>query len=139
MSLTEKLLFVAFGFLIIIFIAVGVINKSDKLKMLKEKYDEALQGNDRAEAIAAGEAYYRSLRGGEMSIEDERRILRDVAHLPEPEVEGRDDVSWKVDRVDNGDKGLKWMILFKRKIGGDELRGPERSTRTPGEYRLIDT
>jgi hypothetical protein len=83
MSLTEKLLFVAFGFLIIIFIAVGVINKSDKLKMLKEKYDEALQGDDRAEAITAGEAYYRSLRGGEVTIEDERRILRDVAHLPE--------------------------------------------------------
>jgi hypothetical protein len=85
MTLTEKLLFVAFGFLIIIFIAVGVINKSDKLKMLKEKYDEALQGEDRAEAIAAGEAYYRALRGGEVSMEDERRILRDVAHLPEPE------------------------------------------------------
>ena len=85
MTLTEKLLFVAFGFLIIIFIAVGVINKSDKLKMLKEKYDEALQGEDRAEAIAAGEAYYRALRGGEVSMEDERRILRDVAHLPEAE------------------------------------------------------
>jgi hypothetical protein len=83
MSLTEKLLFVAFGFLIIIFIAVGVINKSDKLKMLKEKYDEALQGDNRAEAIAAGEAYYRSLRGGEITIEDERRILRDVSPLPE--------------------------------------------------------
>lgn len=88
MSLTEKLLFVAFGFLIIIFIAVGVINKSDKLKMLKEKYDAALQGEDRAEAIAAGEAYYKSLRGGgELSMDDERRILRDVAHLPETEVD----------------------------------------------------
>lgn len=85
MTLTEKLLFVAFGFLIIIFIAVGVINKSDKLKMLKEKYDETLKGEDRAEALAAGEAYYRALRGGEVSMEDERRILRDVAHLPETE------------------------------------------------------
>jgi hypothetical protein len=83
MSLTEKLLFIAIGFLIIIFIAVGIINKSDKLKMLKDKYDEALQGNDRAEAITAGEAYYRALRGGELSLEDERRILREVAHLPE--------------------------------------------------------
>jgi hypothetical protein len=83
MTLTEKLLFVAFGFLIIIFIAVGVINKSDKLKMLKEKYDEALQGEDRAEAIAAGEAYYRALRGGEISEADERIILRDISHIPE--------------------------------------------------------
>lgn len=94
MSLTEKLLFVAFGFLIIIFIAVGVINKSDKLKMLKEKYDEALQGEDRAEAIAAGEAYYRSLRGGEISLEDERRILRDVSHLPEAEL-GNEELGMK--------------------------------------------
>jgi hypothetical protein len=91
MTLTEKLLFVAFGFLIIIFIAVGVINKSDKLKMLKEKYDESLQGEDRAAAIAAGEAYYRALRGGEVSLEDERRILRDVSHIPE--VDGGDELT----------------------------------------------
>lgn len=93
MTLTEKLLFLGFGFLIIIFIAVGIINKNDKLKMLKEKYDEALQGNDRAEAIAAGEAYYRSLRGADLSLDDERRILRDVSHIPEPQVENGEDVS----------------------------------------------
>ncbi|THU41900.1 hypothetical protein FAM09_07310 [Niastella caeni] len=86
MSLTEKLLFLAFGFLVIIFIAVGYLNKSDALKLLKEKYEAALQGEDRADAIAAGQAYYRSLRGGELTIEDERTILRDVAHLPEPNI-----------------------------------------------------
>lgn len=85
MGLTEKLLFVAFGLLIIIFISVGFLNKSDKLKMLKDKYDAALQGDDRAEAIAAGEAYYRALRGGELTLTDERAILKDVAHLPEEE------------------------------------------------------
>lgn len=86
MSLTDKLLFVAFGFLVIIFIAVGSINKSDALKLLKEKYLAALQGTDKAEAVAAGEAYYRSLRGGELTFEDERAILKDTAHLPEPEM-----------------------------------------------------
>jgi hypothetical protein len=85
MTLTEKILFVAFGLLIIIFIAVGSLNKSDAVKLLKEKYEAALQGEDRAAAIAAGQAYYRSIRGGELTIEDERAILRDVAHLPEPE------------------------------------------------------
>jgi hypothetical protein len=85
MSLTDKLLFVTFGFLVIIFIAVGSINKSDALKLLKEKYQEALQGTDKAEAIAAGEAYYRSLRGGELTFEDERAILKEVAHLPDIE------------------------------------------------------
>jgi hypothetical protein len=83
MTLSEKLLFVAFGFLIIIFISVGFLNKSDKLKMLKDKYDAALQGDDREEAIAAGEAYYRALRGGELTLTDERAILKEVAHLPE--------------------------------------------------------
>jgi hypothetical protein len=51
-----------------------------------------LQGEDRAEAIAAGEAYYRSLHGGEVTIEDERRILRDVSHIPEVKID-EDDVS----------------------------------------------
>jgi hypothetical protein len=87
MTLTEKLLFVAVGFLIIIFIAAGSLNKSDSLKILKEKYQAALQGTDRAHAIAAGQAYYRFLRGGELTIEDERAILKDTAHLPEPNLD----------------------------------------------------
>jgi hypothetical protein len=85
MGLTEKMLFLAVGLLIVIFIGVGYLNKSDALKVLKEKYEAALAGDDRAEAIAAGEAYYRSLRGGELTLDDERAILRDVAHLPEQE------------------------------------------------------
>lgn len=85
MSLTEKLLFLSVGFLIIIFIAVGSINKSDKLKLLKEKYEAALLGSDKADAIAAGQAYYRFLRGGDLTIEDERSIFKDTAHLPEEE------------------------------------------------------
>ena len=87
MSLTEKILFLAFGFLVIIFISVGYLNKTDALKMKKEKYEAALAGDDREAAIAAGQVYYRALRGGgELSIEDERAILRDVAHLPEPDI-----------------------------------------------------
>ncbi|OQP67278.1 hypothetical protein A3860_02685 [Niastella vici] len=85
MSLTEKILFLAFGLLIIIFIAVGYLNKTDALKLLKDKYEAALAGDNREEAIAAGQAYYRSLRGGELTVEDERMIFRDVAHLPEQE------------------------------------------------------
>jgi hypothetical protein len=82
MSLTEKILFLAFGFLVIIFISVGYLNKTDALKILKDKYETALAGDDREAAIAAGQAYYRSFRGGELTIEDERAILREVAHLP---------------------------------------------------------
>ncbi|HEX6429747.1 MAG TPA: hypothetical protein VF008_18770 [Niastella sp.] len=86
MSLTEKLLFLSVGFLVIIFIAIGSLNKSDKLKLLKEKYEAALQGTDKEEAIAAGQVYYRFLRGGELTIEDERTIFKDTAHLPEKEM-----------------------------------------------------
>ena len=85
MSLTEKLLFLAFGMLVIIFIAVGSLNKSDKIKLLKEKYEAALQGVDREAAIVAGQDYYRTLRGGELTIEDEMIIFKDVKHLPELE------------------------------------------------------
>ncbi len=86
MTLTEKILFLGFGFLVIIFISVNYLNKTDALKMKKDKYEAALAGNDRAAAIAAGEVYYRALRGGELTIEDERAILRDVAHLPELDI-----------------------------------------------------
>ncbi|WP_207511284.1 hypothetical protein [Longitalea luteola] len=85
MSLTEKILFLSFGLLLIIFISVGYLNKADTLKLLRDQYDAALAGDDREAAIAAGQAYYRSLRGGELTPEDERIILKDVAHLPEPE------------------------------------------------------
>jgi hypothetical protein len=86
MSLTEKILFLAFGFLVIIFISVGYLNKTDALNMLKDKYEAALAGDDREAAIAAGQAYYRSLRGGELTFDDERAILREVSHLPEPDI-----------------------------------------------------
>lgn len=86
MTLTEKILFLAFGMLIIIFIAVGSLNKSDKLKMLKEKYETALQGMDKEAAITAGQDYYRFLRGGELTYDDEITIFRDVRHIPDPEM-----------------------------------------------------
>lgn len=85
MNLTEKLLFLAVGMLIIIFIAVGALNKNDKLKLLREKYEAALQGLDKEAAIAAGQDYYRFLRGGELLYDDEITIFRDVRHIPDPD------------------------------------------------------
>jgi len=82
MGLTEKMIWLAAGLLIIILISVSSLNKSDKLKQLKEKYEAALQGTDRMEAWDAGRAYYRSLRGSEITIEDEQTIMRDMAHMP---------------------------------------------------------
>jgi len=83
MGLTEKILLLAFGLLLIIFIAVANLNRSDKLKQLKEKYEAALQGEDRELAIEAGKEYYRFLRGSDLTIEDERAILKDISSMPE--------------------------------------------------------
>ena len=83
MGFTEKILILATGLLIIIFIAVSNLNRSDKLKMLKESYEAALQGTDKQEAWEAGRAYYRALRGSDLTIEDEQAIMKDMAHMPD--------------------------------------------------------
>ena len=86
MDLTEKILILAVGMLVIIFISVGWLNKSDTLKQLKDNYEAALQGFDKEAAQAAGRAYYRSLRGSELTIEDEQAIISDIDNMQEAEL-----------------------------------------------------
>ena len=86
MGLTEKMLMLALGLLVIILIAVSNLNRTDAIKQLKDKYEAALQGADREQAMEAGKAYYRSLRGNELTMEDEQAILKDIALMPEPDV-----------------------------------------------------
>ena len=82
MGLTEKILVLAAGLLIIIFVAVGVINRTDTIKQLKDKYDEALRGTDKDEAWEAGAAYYKCLRGNnELTVEDELAIFNDISSV----------------------------------------------------------
>jgi secreted Zn-dependent insulinase-like peptidase len=82
MGLTEKILVLAVGLLIIIFVAVGVINRTDTLKQLKDKYDEALRGTDKDEAWEAGSAYYKCLRGNnELTVDDELTIFKEISSV----------------------------------------------------------
>ena len=90
MSLTEKIIVLALGLLIIILWATTHFNKTDTLKQLKEKYEEALAGVNKAEAFEAGNAYYRYLRGGELSAADEQAIMNDVGRMREEETGKRD-------------------------------------------------
>lgn len=83
MNLTEKIILLAIGMSLIIFISVAIYNKNDMLKQLKESYEAALQSGDKEKALAAGRAYYQSLRGGELTAADERLILKDVSGMPE--------------------------------------------------------
>lgn len=89
MDLKVKLFVLALGLLVIILVSVAALNKNDALKQLKEKYEAALLGTDREAAQEAGRAYYRSLRGRELSAADEEMILKDMMHMPEDEVGGR--------------------------------------------------
>jgi hypothetical protein len=83
MDLKEKMFVLGLGLLVIILVSTGYFNKNDALKQLKDKYETALLGNDREAALEAGRAYYRSLRGRELTAADEEAILKDIAHIPE--------------------------------------------------------
>ena len=90
MDLTVKIFVLAVGILIITFVAVGVINRTDTLKQLKDKYDEALRGSDKDEAWEAGSAYYRSLRGdNELTVDDELTIFKEISSVM------KDDAEWR--------------------------------------------
>jgi hypothetical protein len=81
MGLTEKLILLGVGMILIIVIAVIIYNRNDTRQQLKEEYEVALKGMDRTRAVEAGKAYYKFLRGNELTIEDERIILKETAHI----------------------------------------------------------
>ena len=73
-----------------VLIAIGVIalliwaniSKSNKLKELKENYDNALRGTDRKTALDAGRAYYSALRkDSKLTIYDEQAIINDLSAM----------------------------------------------------------
>lgn len=72
------------GLLVIILISTKWLNRNDALKLLKERYEAALLGTDKEAALEAGRAYYRSLRGRELTTAEEEYILRDISQMPEP-------------------------------------------------------
>jgi hypothetical protein len=46
---------------------------------LKIKYDEALKGGKKADALKAGREYYAALRGGRLTVYDEQAIANDIS------------------------------------------------------------
>jgi hypothetical protein len=83
MNLTEKIFLLGLGLLVIILVSVTYLNKNDAAKLLKERYEAALLGTDKEAALEAGRAYYRSLRGRELSAADEEAIRKDIALMPD--------------------------------------------------------
>jgi hypothetical protein len=60
----------------------GYISKQNKLKQLKENYDNSLKGTDKKVALDAGRAYYSALRKDKkLTIYDEQAITNDLSTM----------------------------------------------------------
>lgn len=56
-----------------------VIQNQKKQAKLKQEYDEALRGTDKARALAAGRAYYASIRPDrKLTMYDEQALTNDL-------------------------------------------------------------
>lgn len=51
------------------------------LRALKAVYEEALREGDREKAIAAGERFYKLLRGGSLFLSDQEAIRKDLSEM----------------------------------------------------------
>lgn len=70
-----------FFLILLVAVVIGVfigLKIFQNRKKLKEEYDEALRGTDKKNALEAGRKYYRSLRGGNLTIYDEQAITNDL-------------------------------------------------------------
>lgn len=74
-------------FIVIVVIGIGIailagVAKRNRLKQLKENYDNALKGTDKRVALETGRAYYSALRGdGKLTIYDEQAITNDLSAM----------------------------------------------------------
>lgn len=74
------------GFLLLAVIVAVILYrrklKNDKIADLKAKYVHALKGHDKGAALAAGRAYYASLRKDRMlTLYDEQAINNDISTM----------------------------------------------------------
>lgn len=49
--------------------------------VLRHEYSSALQSGDTEQALALGKKYYQTLRGGELTIDDEQTIANDMSTM----------------------------------------------------------
>jgi hypothetical protein len=52
-----------------------------KIKQIKKDYDIILKGTDKRAALEAGRKYYKSVRGGQLSIYDEQALTNDISTM----------------------------------------------------------
>ena len=79
MTLSEKIILFVIALVLLIVLSSASFGRKDRTKYLKDRYEAALKGNDKAAAWGAGREYYSHLRGGgRLTAEDEARIAADI-------------------------------------------------------------
>jgi len=79
----ETLIGLAIVIAIIYFLGKAGNARNQKIEKLKDQYDNALRGTNKAAALTAGRAYYAALRGPgkSLTIYDEQAIGNDIATM----------------------------------------------------------
>lgn len=79
---------IVFALIFFAILLVAIMNgrsESRKLALLKTRYDQALKGTNRREALQAGRNYYSALRKGKtLTIYDEQAITNDLSTMTGP-------------------------------------------------------
>ena len=57
--------------------------QKEELRLFKEMYEKAIRDGNREAAYEYGRQYYTKLNHGELSVEDEVTIIRELPPLPE--------------------------------------------------------
>jgi len=81
MNLGEKIILFVIAIVLVILLSSASFGRKDRTKYLKDRYEAALRGKDKAAAWGAGREYYSHLKGGKLSAEDEETIATDVANM----------------------------------------------------------
>lgn len=79
MGLTEKLILFLIAIILVIILSSASFERKDRTKYLKDRYEAALQGNDKAAAWGAAREYYTHLKGKRLNAKDDEEIAIEIA------------------------------------------------------------
>ena len=79
MGLSEKIVLFVVAIILVIILSSASFGRKDRTKYLKDRYDAALRGNDKAAAWGAGREYYTHVKGKRLNDKDEEVIASEVA------------------------------------------------------------
>ena len=78
MSLSEKISLFVVAIILVIILSSASFGRKDRTRYLKDRYEAALKGNDKAAAWGAGREYYTHLKGNRLNAKDEEVIAGEI-------------------------------------------------------------